>query len=709
MTRPADGRLPARVAETWDVLVASDPGLLRLRLGVRAVVAVLLVVAVEPFVARLVGIPTIVATLLGGMVAMNGSFATSSRAPRDAVRTAALFPVAVLAGVLPACLSVGHHEAVLAGFVVAMVAAVYVRRFGPRWFMYGMLAWFAYFFTVFVGFRLAQLLDVLAIVGAATACVAVAAGLLVPDRPDRMLAAAIRAFDLRVAALTAASRDALIGRLAPQRIERTLHGRSFRVVEAALVIDGYLADVQGGDGWAASVRHALLDAELAAEELAAVAGYLATAPDVPPDARAGLAAGLDAVRRHEHEAAAEAADLLERAAVAAPDAGASDETGCRLLDAAAVLRLFDEALHACLPEAPPHVGAYQPAVTLFLGNLPGAIGSASAALAERTSWWSRWSVNTRMCVIAAVAGSLTVAAGDLLSPTRFYWAVLACFLTLTGTFTTGEIVVKGGSRVVGTVAGLLTAAVAVHVTGRHDGAVVAVMVMCVFLGLYFFRVFYAVMAFAVTTIMGLLYNVLREFTDQLLLLRLAETVLGCGIAIAVALVVLPLRTGDVREAARQEFVDELAGLLADVRDRLAGEEKSADLLLDIRRLDARLHQLALVARPAGGATLIGLTGRRATAMLQRYTEAAYRARALAVTVADLEPGHHPALAAACEELRGRLLGGEPVAVHVVCEGDPAHRRICRLLGDLAVAVAGVAAGTGRPGLREAAAGRSMDA
>jgi uncharacterized membrane protein YccC len=245
------------------------------------------------------------------------------------------------------------------------------------------------------------------------------------------------------------------------------------------------------------------------------------------------------------------------------------------------------------------------------------------------------------------------------------------------------------------VLGLFAATVAVHLTGRHDAAVVAVMVACVVLGLYLFRVSYVFMAFAVTTVMGELYNVLHEFSSSLLVLRLEETALGSAIAVAVAVVVLPIRTADARAAAEQALLDDLADLLVDVRDRLRGEGPRSDLYLDSRHVDARLHQLALVTRPAAGAMLLGVNGRRSERDLSRWTAAAYRARALAEAVG--RTGADPARAADVEALRAALVEGTPPPE--LPEGrDPAVRALADLQAALAPLLPRPAAGgsTGVP-------------
>ena len=419
---------------------------------------------------------------------------------------------------------------------------------------------------------------------------------------------------------------------------RVLPAKGFRVVEAALIVDGYLAALPQDEESpaAAQIRRGLLDVELAAEGLATIVGRLVRR-ELPAGFRRELAAALDHVHRWELTAAGRRAaalaqglgDLDDLPTDVARDLRAASRVLLQLIDG--LKTASDPAGTRSLP-IPAHVQSFTPAVNLFLGNLPATSPSAVTAISDGTSWWSRRSLNTRLCIQVAVAGSVAVFAGDLLSGRRYYWAVLACFLALTGTFTTGEIAVKGANRVIGTFFGFIVAAITVHFTGSHDAAIVGVVLACIFLGLYFYRVSYAVMAFAITTVMGQLYNVLHEFSDQLLLLRLAETALGAVVGIGVALVVLPVRAADVRAVGIDAFLAALRSLLEDVRERLATGVKTADLFYDARRLDGQLHQLALLALPTGGQTLIGLSGRRASRRLVPFMETAYIARALAVSV-----------------------------------------------------------------------------
>ncbi|MGN6333004.1 MAG: FUSC family protein [Motilibacteraceae bacterium] len=658
-------------------LLASDPGLLRLRLGVRALLAVAVAIGVESRVAPAVGVPTLVGVLLGGMVAMNGSFAASGRPPREAYGTLAWFPAVASLGVVAAGLLAPARVASLAGFVVAMVVAVYVRRFGTRGFAWGILGWLGYFFATFTRLRLSQFPAVLAVLLAATACVVLAEA-VVPDRPERALARARTAFELRVGALVRTCRAALAGGRRPEKLAGQLHARRFRLIEAALLVDGYLAlaaqSAQAG-ATASAARHRLLDIELAADSLAGHVEALVDDPAADVDLRA------DPCRRRLLDAldALAAGDLARARALAGESVeaacGADSPTAGEQRGAAAAVAGLADALAAGDPQVPGHLPAYEPAVGLFLGQLPGTMPSASAAVALSRGPAARASVNLRQCVQAAVAGSLTLVVGVALSPQRYYWALLACFFALTGTPTSGETATKAVNRVLGTLVGIVAAVLAVHLVGRHTVPVVVLMLACVFLGLYFFRVSYAIMAFAVTTLMGLLYDVLGEFTDRLLVLRLAETALGAAIGIAAALLVLPVRTGRAVVVAREEFVARLRELLDAVARRLGSEHPAGDLFLAARRLDAQLHQLALVSRPAAGLTLLGLDSRRALREIAPYTAAAEAGRALAGAVADLRTLPQPAAAAHARALLSPD-GDVPIPA-----GDVADRRLAALLDD----------------------------
>ncbi|WP_353961926.1 FUSC family protein, partial [Mycolicibacterium hippocampi] len=61
------------------------------------------------------------------------------------------------------------------------------------------------------------------------------------------------------------------------------------------------------------------------------------------------------------------------------------------------------------------------------------------------------SPTTRQAIQVTVAVSLAIVAGEALSPARWYWAVIAAFVTFAGTTSFGETLTKGWQRLLGTV------------------------------------------------------------------------------------------------------------------------------------------------------------------------------------------------------------------------------------------------------------------
>ena len=164
--------MPGWLAEWWDRVVASDPGLNRLRLGGSGAVAVASVIGVEYGLATLVhadGKTSIIMMMLGSMMAMMGSMALTGPAVWPKVRTAAFFPVAMGCGLLVGSLVGGTPDLMLVGFVVVMFVAVLIRRFGPAFFFYGFMGWMGYFFASFTHATPAMLPPLLLVVAVAAA------------------------------------------------------------------------------------------------------------------------------------------------------------------------------------------------------------------------------------------------------------------------------------------------------------------------------------------------------------------------------------------------------------------------------------------------------------------------------------------------------------------------------------------------------------
>ncbi|MGH8966337.1 MAG: FUSC family protein, partial [Actinomycetes bacterium] len=201
------GRL--RGANRLDRLVASDPGLNRLTSAARAVGGVATALGVEYVVASLTGQPALVPMMLGAVVSMMAAFALSDATRGGQAGTLLSLPLFMFAGMGVAIAVDRFRLASLLVFVVVMFAAVFIRRFGPRYFIGGMIAFMGYFFALFLGLTLPALPAVALAVLVAVAWSMVLHLVLFPVHNDRVLRRMLRAFEARARAVGDAAADLL--------------------------------------------------------------------------------------------------------------------------------------------------------------------------------------------------------------------------------------------------------------------------------------------------------------------------------------------------------------------------------------------------------------------------------------------------------------------------------------------------------------------
>ncbi|SEG25689.1 Fusaric acid resistance protein-like [Actinacidiphila yanglinensis] len=670
------------ISETWDRVVGSDPGLQRLRSALSAAVAMSTTLGLEYVYGRTTDRGpqgTLVVMLLGTVMAMMGSMALGDAATaRRKAGTAVFFPVAIGAGMTVGVCVAGHTDTKLAVFVAVMFVAVFIRRFGLPFFFYGFMIWMGYFFASFLGATFGQLPSLLVAVALSAVWVLLLMTTVLRTSPQRTLARVRRAFGARARSVARVCADLL--ETGPQdtrrlvRLRRKLHSRQLRLAETALVIEGWSgtpgAIPEGLTG--ATVRRRVLDAHLAIDALATAADAMAGtgARHTAEAARiAGQLAGSDYAGAERS-----ARRLLDRyeagdgAAVADP---AADPSGVPDRAHPAALRDVDCLAHHLATAAwefttlTRQAGApgtdedgtegFEPAVTLAMGVLPG-----SAAVAFGVSARSRWnplgrlSLTTRQAVQVAVAGTLAILVGRELSQARYYWAVIATFIAFTGTATRSETFIKASNRVAGTLVGLGAGIGLAHLTAGHTYWIITVIILSMSCGFYLVSISYAAMIFFVTIMVSQLYSELHEFTASLLMLRLEETAIGAAIGIGVALFVLPTSTRDTVNSARSGYYTALGELLRSSAARLGGEPVAGDrpgLDAQVRVVDHRLQQLALVARPLTRPLVWGNDHRLVRHRLTLYAAVTRQIRALA-SGPRRAPGSPPAphLAAAARAL-----------------------------------------------------------
>jgi hypothetical protein len=283
--------------------------------------------------------------------------------------------------------------------------------------------------------------------------------------------------------------------------------------------------------------------------------------------------------------------------------------------------------------------------------------------------------------------------GTLINPDRYYWAVIAAFVAFTGTGSRFETFRKSSNRVLGTLAGLVAGIGLATLTSGDVLWSLAVIVAAIFCGFYLVRVSYAYMIFFVTIMVSQLYGILGEFSDELLLIRLAETAAGGAVGVVVALLVTPVSTRDTVAHAERGVVDALRDLLSSAARQAADPSGVRAVELDARLLavDAEVRKLRLAAAPLVRYPLWESRPRDVRHRLAVVAACVDEARATAVAARD-ETRPEPGLAAALDRLAAVTRGCGPAGVG--WDGDAAWVARLQRLDDLLCELARLDPGRG---------------
>ncbi|MFD3894413.1 FUSC family protein [Streptomyces cellulosae] len=647
-----------------DHLAASDPGLLRLTAGLRTVGAIALTLAVlAPTGADLTHL------VAGAMTSMVATFAIRERKREaQAVTLAMGLPVALVSVSLGALLS----ERVVLGDVFSVVlifCAVYGRRFGDRGLTLGLIGFQMYFVSLFVGATPGRLPALWAVITVGFACSALVRFAVVPVTPAGLLARLRQAFRVRLARLVSAQIALLDA--GPDEAGKALEEvreRTARLHETALMIQSRLEEGTPDEPTARLVQRRIADAEIAAERLGLLllsarsaqrADTLtlhlpgAPAPEVgrlpgPEEATAQLRRDLRALRAlilRTGTAGAGVAQVRNRLL------GYRDEENLPAASAPVrdVFRGIGEAARAVMGlrialDGPQDESDDSPATARSREELDAedaAIDAEEAEEAEEPKGLRR--PTTRAAVQVSVGSTLAIVGGELLSTDRWYWAVLTCWIVFINTASTGEILVKGYRRLLGTVFGVAAGILLAGLVGGNTVLAFALVLVLIFAMFYTAPLSYTLMSFFVTAMLGLLYTLLHTYSWEVLVLRVEETALGAVCGVVAAALVLPVRTDWRTNELLVTVLERLSDVTEAAVTQLSGGP--ADELLDkARELDQALGDLRSATKPLTH-PVTPLRARRTTA---RYVVAlletcAYHARSLAAT-AELLPTH-PSIAA----------------------------------------------------------------
>lgn len=602
--------MPARWGELRTWAAAVDPGHTRLHLAAVATAAMLLAAVAASVLRALTGQP-ITIVLFSVVLAMISNLAVNENDLRRRRVTTALMVVPAAASATVSALLSTNRVAADVVFVLVMMIAVAVRRYGPRGVALGMAAFMPFFFVQFLHAGPGELPFLLAGVVIGIGSTFLLRCLVFTRRSEAVLDALFRAFEARLHALLLTAVEAVENADGEPDLDPLVRAQA-RLNETALLVTDRLDDTDSGTdtgpdavaGPVAGLRQWIIDSELAAERVAMSVRRSVEHHDPIPDGdRAELAEGLRALAaatavgtpgaiaaRLYDGARSAVADIVDRPAGVGP-AAREQRIGF------AVVRLAD-AMQTTVEQARLRIAEHHDTDRETAGGdpAPGPVPEQVPPPAGRDRFGGL-ALHTRQAVQVGVATSLAIVVGELISPARWYWAVIAAFVVFAGTASRGDVLSRGWARAVGTAGGVVAGMLLALLVGGNVVASLALLFVCVFLALYLVRISQAMMAFWITAVLALLYGVIGQFSVQTLVLRVEETVVGGALGMLAAYLVLPTRS---RTAFAEALDDALTAVDVSLRtsvDAALGRPGAGDPLEKARAVDTAVATVRTRAVP----------------------------------------------------------------------------------------------------------------
>ncbi|HVZ14370.1 MAG TPA: FUSC family protein [Bauldia sp.] len=543
-----------------DHIAASDPALSRLRLASRAMLSLALAALVLAAITWAVAPLPIAAYGMAVVICFVGSMAVRDPSGNAQIVTRAIGGLIAVATTLLATLLAPIPALADLTFLAVVFIAVYVRKYGPRWFAIGMVAFMAYFMGDYLRPQLGDAGWIALAVAIAMLATHVTGVFLLSDDPERDFRRAMIAIEHRI--------NLILRELLPDgsddKARAVPEKHLARLRDAVMMAEGFIPQGEKGalaaEGAASDLAIALFELQLALERLVAAS--------------------------HVEAPSAEAVHALLNRAVPMP----GDDTAPATRLAARVGRALQRLEAALGPSPSP---AFVPPAAAVPAS--GAVGPAAAPPARPAV-----PLDLQAPIQVTLACAIALGCGLLLSPVRWYWAVITAFIVFNNARSRADTALRALQRSVGTFAGLFVGtAAATLVHGSLWVSTIAILLLF-FVGFYFVQVSYSLMIFLITIALALLYGVMGMFTPELLVVRLEETLVG-GIAGAlVAFFVFPTRTSVGAAMALEKYLTALGELVNAVKVRADGATAGADLAGLSRSVDRLYTELATTVRPIGG-------------------------------------------------------------------------------------------------------------
>ena len=553
-----------------DRLVAADPAFSRVRLASRAMLSLAIAGGIVAAISAVHPLP-VAAYGLTVVLCFIGSMAVRDRGRSAQFVTRAYAGVAATATALLAGFLAPQPIVADIAFLSVIFVSVYIRRFGARWFAVGMVSFLAYFIADFLRPQPGDIGWLALAAAIALLSTHAVTNHILPNDPERDFRRAMATIDRRInLILRTLLHFSHIGEL-PQDNRRMIRRHVNQLREIVLMAEGFIPRPEKGllaaGGPPVELATALFDLQLRVERLVRARHVELPDPHL-------LETILDEKGPSLH-------DLPE---IAGEDSGVTARLLLGIRDARArINRALGPSPSLVFAQPEPETDA-KPA------------GETAPAEKEKTKA-PRISPPMQRAIQVTLACGLALGVGLMLSPTRWFWAVITAYIVFNNTRSRADTALRAVQRSAGTLAGLIAGTVAATLFHGNVVASAAAIPVLFFLAFYFVQTSYGTMIFFVTIAIALLYGLLGMFSPLLLVVRLEETVVGAIAGTAVAFLVFPVHTTSGVRDALDAYPDAMTDLVVAIRSRVRAEETQADLRALSRKIDRSYSDLSAAARP----------------------------------------------------------------------------------------------------------------
>ncbi|WP_232718272.1 FUSC family protein [Gordonia metallireducens] len=531
-------------------LTTHDPGAARLVKAARGASAVAIGALVVLAIRSVVSIP-VAAELSAGFLSLWATVgAVKDTTARARIVTTVALLVPGFAAALLASLLHPWPAARAVAFVAIAGLAAWTTRYGPRGSALGFFGFFAFFFAVVMGADLHTLPVLCGLVVIAVATALFVRLVLIPDRPGEELGRLLRSVEI-------CADDLLRVASEPETGQQRVAAAVTRLSAATSAVAGWQKNYDAAqytdlDDTTLSRRVSML--HLSSEQ----AAFRVAERRADPAVAQAVSRVRDALRSPGDAASS---------ALVGPDP--TIETLRIVVSATADLRSITVG----------HRKSTTPRTST---------GAASTGEAPTPTTKAPRPDTTRFALQVMVACSVALAVGELISASRWYWAVLSAFMVFNGMATRGAILTKAVKRVQGTAVGLVIGVAAVLMIGEHPVVQYVIVVCAVFFAFYLGAISYTWTILFITIVLTNSYDLLGVLNRHVLEWRIEETLCGALVGAAAAFLILSTPTSPVLDTKLRAYFDalvEMASVALRRGENRPGEADSDAALAAVRVLD----------------------------------------------------------------------------------------------------------------------------